>query len=83
MSGDFPNLAFATFSQWPQPTVVNPTTRTWFPVYSIILAVIATLTLAARILTQIKKDIIAVGLDGVLMCFSWVRNMMFALWKPL
>jgi hypothetical protein len=43
MAGDFPHLDTAVISQWPEANVIDAITRSWFPVYSLTLQVVASL----------------------------------------
>jgi hypothetical protein len=76
MAGDFPNLSSYVISQWPKANIINPVTRTWYPQFSIILAVCTTLILCARLWSQVRKSTNGFGVDDGFGCVAWVRHIL-------
>ncbi|KAF2268419.1 hypothetical protein CC78DRAFT_613127 [Lojkania enalia] len=62
-------------SQWPNPSI-DPDTRGWFPIFSILLAITSTVVVCLR-LGSIRKASQPLGLDDYLACVSWVFALLF------
>lgn len=74
MAGDFPNLSIDIVSQWPKPDYIDPVARSWYPEFSIVLAIVATTILCARLWSQIRKSTNGYGIDDGFVCLAWVRH---------
>lgn len=68
-------IPLSVIAEWPAPNYVNPTKRFWAAPFSIVLAVLSTLVIAARIYARITRTAGAFGLDDTLIIFAWVRSL--------
>lgn len=68
-------IPLSVIAQWPTPNYINPTKRIWAAPFSIVLMVISTLVIAARIYARITRAAGAFGLDDTLIILAWVRHM--------
>ncbi|KAF1848224.1 uncharacterized protein K460DRAFT_403519 [Cucurbitaria berberidis CBS 394.84] len=72
MAGGFIHLDEKTISQWPEPNIIDPKSRTWLPAYSITLIVLTSVTVFGRILSQAKKRMHGFDIGDVLCVIGWI-----------
>jgi hypothetical protein len=65
-------IPISVIASWPPPNYEHPTRRYWAAPFSIVLCVISTLVVAARVYARITRTAGAFGLDDVLIIFAWV-----------
>jgi hypothetical protein len=65
MPGNIINLDPMQTARWPEPNFVDPSRRTWMPIYASILYAMASLTLATRLGLRATKQAGGLGVDDV------------------
>jgi hypothetical protein len=66
-------IPLSAVAKWPAANFSNPERRQWLTPYSIILYVLATLVVVARLWTRLNRQAGGFGWDDALILLSWVR----------
>ncbi|KAF2493751.1 hypothetical protein BU16DRAFT_464366 [Lophium mytilinum] len=64
-------------AQWPAPNYTNPERRTWFPVFGLILQVVATLLFATRLLSNLLRRGGSPSIDDAFISIAWLFGTLF------
>ncbi|ORY13247.1 hypothetical protein BCR34DRAFT_272103 [Clohesyomyces aquaticus] len=84
MAGDFSGLSIETISQWPPLNTADPLRRNWYPAFSIALASLSFVMLAARLSVQCRKiDAPRINLDDVLASAAFMFSVGFTVLSVL
>lgn len=68
-------IPITVIASWPPANTKDPEKRYWAVPFSIVLAVISTLVVGARVYARLTRAAGAFGLDDVLIIISWVSTM--------
>ncbi|KAF2653006.1 hypothetical protein K491DRAFT_780614 [Lophiostoma macrostomum CBS 122681] len=78
MAGDFPAISAFTVSQWPETNSINPTTRGWYPPYTVTLTSASVVILATRLWPHAKRRPHDFGLDDLVCGLAGAFALLFS-----
>ncbi|OAL44992.1 hypothetical protein IQ07DRAFT_228719 [Pyrenochaeta sp. DS3sAY3a] len=79
MAGDFLHLDEATITNWPEANFSHPSSRDWYPAYSITLLLLTSAVVFARLLSQATRSTAGLGIDDLLALIGWVFSLLLSI----